>query len=122
MGRPATRAPHVASRTAFKHPPTSMRALLPQFAEWMRVVALSEETVKSRGYYALGFIEWAEARGITKATEVSKQVIDRYQRWLYHFRTEGGRPLGFSTQYTRLVAVRVFFRWLSRANHVLYNP
>ncbi|MCS0588933.1 hypothetical protein ACFQ09_11580 [Massilia norwichensis] len=31
-------------------------------------------------------------------------------------------PLSFNCQGTRLVAVRVFFRWLTRQHHLLFNP
>ncbi len=122
MGRKPTRAPYLKASESLKHPPGSMRALLPQFAEWIEVRGLSPATRQSRGYYVLGFIEWSEERGIARATDVTKQILYRYQRWLYHYRTASGKPMGFSSQYTRLVAVRTFFRWLNRYNHILFNP
>src|SRR5208337_1530894 len=33
-----------------------------------------------------------------------------------------GEPLTFRTQYSRLVPVRSWFRWLVRNNHILHNP
>jgi integrase/recombinase XerD len=100
----------------------SMRALIPLFLEWLRVRGYAGNTVSSREFYVLCFVSWCEERGVTHPGEVTKQVIERYQRWLYHHRTAQGRALGFSSQHTRLTAVRMYFKWLSRENLVLYNP
>ena len=35
---------------------------------------------------------------------------------------ENGDPLSFRTQHARLVTIRVWFRWMARHNHILYNP
>jgi integrase/recombinase XerD len=48
--------------------------------------------------------------------------LDRYQRYLYYYRQKNGRPLNVATRYGRLSAIRIFFRWLARDNHILYNP
>lgn len=49
-------------------------------------------------------------------------MLDRYQRWLYHYRRPDGDPLTFRSQHARLVAVRAFFKWAARQNLILYNP
>jgi integrase/recombinase XerD len=49
-------------------------------------------------------------------------VLDRYQRYLYHYRKKDGQPLSFRSQYSRLAPVRAFFKWLARENLILYNP
>ncbi|MCZ7537512.1 MAG: hypothetical protein M5T61_17480 [Acidimicrobiia bacterium] len=36
--------------------------------------------------------------------------------------TTNGQPLSFRSQYSRLVPVRAFFKWLTRQNVLLYNP
>ena len=54
--------------------------------------------------------------------EVTKPIVDRYQRWLYHYRTRLNKPLGFSGQRSRSGAVKAWFRWLTRQNHILSNP
>jgi integrase/recombinase XerD len=41
---------------------------------------------------------------------------------MFYYRKKNGQPLGISTQYTRLMVVTVFFRWLTRNNFLLYNP
>jgi integrase/recombinase XerD len=103
--------------------PRGMAVKLSEFLEWMRVKNYSERTVGNRELYLGYFIQWAEERGITRPAEVTKPILERYQRYLYHYRKpKDGRPLSFKSQYGRLVPVRAFFKWLTRHNHILYNP
>ncbi|MGH9916009.1 MAG: site-specific tyrosine recombinase XerC, partial [Pyrinomonadaceae bacterium] len=68
------------------------------------------------------FEGWCEERSITRAVEVTKPILERYMRWLYHYRQEDGRPLSYISQYGLVVGVRMFFRWLARNNYILWNP
>ena len=92
------------------------------FFEWMRVRNYSERTVENRQNYLRYFVLWCGERGIVQPGEVSKAILERYQRWLYHYRKENGQPLTFGSQFTHLVPVRAFFKWCARQNHTLYNP
>jgi integrase/recombinase XerD len=49
-------------------------------------------------------------------------MMDRYQRWLYHYRRPDGRPLAVGTQITRLSFLRGFFKWMAQQRYILYNP
>jgi integrase/recombinase XerD len=61
-------------------------------------------------------------RQLLRPTDVTKPILERYARWLYHHRKDDGRPLSFGSQYGQLMGVRMFFRWLARQNHFLSNP
>src|SRR6266496_212109 len=63
-----------------------------------------------------------DPRGMARPTDVTKPILERYARWLYHHRKDDGRPLSFGSQYGQLMGVRMFFRWLARQNHILSNP
>jgi integrase/recombinase XerD len=104
------------------HDPESMRGLMAQYLEWMGVRAYTERSIESRAEILASFAAWCEERGITRPTEVTRPILQRYQRWLFYYRKKNGQPLGVSTQYERLVVVTVYFRWLTRNNHLLYNP
>ncbi|MGL5095327.1 MAG: site-specific tyrosine recombinase XerC [Planctomycetia bacterium] len=67
-------------------------------------------------------LAWAGDRGLARPGEVTKPVLERFQRWLFLHRKADGEPLAFATQKCYLVAVRAWFKWLARHNHVLYNP
>jgi integrase/recombinase XerD len=49
-------------------------------------------------------------------------ILERYQRYLYHYRKPNGEPLTFGTQQTLLVPLKAFFQWATRERHLLYNP
>jgi len=93
-----------------------------EFGEWMRGKGFSENTVVGRLDSLRYFFNWADMRGIRQPREVTKPVLERYQRFLYHYRKVNGEPLGFRTQNARLSHVRNFFRWLARGNYILSNP
>lgn len=92
------------------------------FIEALAVRNFSPHTLhrltKSLGY----FVHWAEERGILQPMDVTRPVLLRYQRKLYHARKANGQPLAWRTQHAHLYAVRAFFRWLSRENYLLSNP
>ena len=102
--------------------PQGMAVLLAGFLESMRVKNMSEETVQGRHWNLNRFIRWAEERSVVRPNEVTKPILERYQRYLYHFRKKNGDPLSFRTQHANLVPVRAWFKWLARNNHILYNP
>ena len=102
--------------------PRGMARLKEEFLEWMLAKNYSARTVENRRMYLGYFIGWAEERGIGRPSEVTKPILERYQRYLYHYRKKDGHPMSFQSQHCRLVPVRAFFRWLAKANHILYNP
>ena len=63
-----------------------------------------------------------EERGLTEPVEVTRPVLERYQRYLFHYRKKNGEPLSFASQHSRLSPLRMWFRWMTRQNHLLHNP
>ena len=102
--------------------PQGMVAMMEQFFEWMRVKNFSERTIEVRRAYIRYFIDWCAVRGISQPAEVTKPIIERYQRFMFHLRKRNGEPLGFRSQHARLVVLRAWFKWMARQNHILYNP
>jgi integrase/recombinase XerD len=68
------------------------------------------------------FIQWSEDRDITDYKLITRPVLESYQRHLYYLRKKNGQPLSMATQRAHLSAIRSFFKWLARDNHILYNP
>ena len=96
--------------------------LVGRFADWMRVKNFALRTVGNRIEQLAGFTVWCGERGLKRPADVTKPVLERYQRWLYHRRKDDGRPLTFRSQYTALSVVRSFFRYLTKENYLLSNP
>ena len=103
--------------------PHGMASWIAHYLEWFRSHNYSDSTVNNRESYLMLFCKWCEERGITRPSEVTKPILERYQRHLYHYRKpQNGQPLSFRSQHSRLVPIRAFFKWLTRQNVLLYNP
>jgi integrase/recombinase XerD len=103
-------------------PQNRMGSLIEEFIAWMRVRNTAEYTQYNRRACVAQFVRWAAERGLEDPMEVTRPVLESYQRYLYYYRQKNEKPLTFRTQYARLVAVRAWFRWLVRNHHILHNP
>lgn len=92
------------------------------YLDSLRVKNYSEATIQTREHYLGIFARWCAERGVGQAAEVTKPVLERYQRWLFHYRKKNGEPLSFRSQAGHQVPVRALFKWLARENRILYNP
>jgi integrase/recombinase XerD len=99
-----------------------MHGLLEEHLVWMQTQNFSEDTVSTRRSCLGYFLDWCRDRALDDPREITRPVLERYQRWLFQYRKKNGAPLTFRTQNFRLRAIKGFFRWLARQNHILHNP
>jgi integrase/recombinase XerD len=99
-----------------------MGVLLEEHLLWMETQNFSPDTVITRRQAIGYFIDWAVERGVEEPRDVTRPVLERYQRWMYLHLKANGQPLTFRTQNSRLRALRGYFRWLARQNYILHNP
>ncbi len=99
-----------------------MTPYLKQFLDWSGSVGISEATVDIRYRMMKVFILWCDERGLDKPQDITRPILERYRRYLYHYRQPNGEPLSFGTQQHRLVPIKAFFKWLTKENYILYNP
>ena len=102
--------------------PNGFEPLKTKYLEWMTVHNYAKTTLKNRDRYLDIFINWAETRALTRPSEVTKQILERFQRYLFEYKQKNGKPLSLSSQQSQLVPVKEYFKWLSRNNYILYNP
>jgi integrase/recombinase XerD len=95
---------------------------LVRFLEYFAARGHSPRTVELRADALRRFIRWTDERGIHRPQDVTRPILERYRRHLYHYRKENGEPLSFATQQQRLIPLRAFFRYLTRENYILSNP
>ncbi len=112
----------VVKHKAQPEPRTPLGRLLKEHLEWLLVKNYSEDTAEHARWSIGDFVRWAEQRGIEHPMEVTRPILESYQRYLYYYRQKNGQPLTFRTQHSRLTPVCRWFRWLVRNNHILYNP
>jgi len=102
--------------------PEGLAAWMLRYLEWMAVQNYSDQTIVSRKTDLHQFNEWCKERSLKRPQEITKPILERYQRYLFHYRQPNGSPLSFSRQAARLIALRGLFKWLTKQNHILYNP
>ncbi len=95
---------------------------LNRFLEHSAAIGLSPRTVEIRQRMLKRFIHWCDERGLNKPQDITRPILERYRRYLYHYRKPNGEPLSFATQQQRLAPIKAFFKWLSKENYILYNP
>ncbi|GLS24606.1 site-specific tyrosine recombinase XerC [Marinibactrum halimedae] len=101
---------------------SGMAPYLAHYLEWNRVKGYSEETNKRKDSNLRRFILWCDERGLSHPGEVTKPILERYQRYLFYLRQDNGEPLSYASQNIYLSTVRSFFKWLTQENHIPSNP
>jgi len=84
--------------------------------EWMMVTGYSKDTVRARRVAIRRFIAWCDERGLNQPADITKQVLERYQRHLFYYRKPDGKPLTLGTQMGCLAPLKLWFSWLAREN------
>lgn len=92
------------------------------YVDHLKVMNYADRTVGHRETTLAQFSTWCEERGILKASEVTKPILERYRRHLHHSRDKRGNPFSAKNQMARLIPIRGFFKWATRQNYLLYNP
>ena len=92
------------------------------FLENLKVQHYSEESLKIRRFDLNIFFSWCEERGFTDADEITRPMIDRYQRYIFNYRQKNGKALSISCQRGRLTSIKLFFKWMAQKYHILNNP
>lgn len=92
------------------------------FHEWEAVVGYSLRTIASQRHALGRFIAWCDERGLDRPQDVTRPILERYQRHVYHYRKHNGAPLSVSAQLGLILPLQAWFKWLTKHNHILYNP
>jgi len=106
-----------------KAPPAiPLEIMMRDYLQALAIQNYSEQTIDNREFLLRQFIQWCQERGIADPVEVTRPVLERYQRYLFLYRKKNGEPMSFRSQHSRLVPLRMWFRWMTRRNHLLHNP
>jgi integrase/recombinase XerD len=118
------RKPHTPVREAARDPAAAnpLHAYRRAFLEWALAAGYADHTGATRDRAISRFIAWCDERGLTQLQEITRALLERYQRHLWLHRKTDGSPLSLTTQESLLNPLRAFCKWLAREHHVLYNP
>jgi integrase/recombinase XerD len=92
---------------------------------WFRRLAeraYSPGTIESRKWALRSFLLWTEERDLRRPEQITKPILESYQRSLFQYRKANDKPLGVTTQRGYLGAIQNFFTWLCRENVLTANP
>jgi integrase/recombinase XerD len=103
-------------------PANPLEAMLSEYLNWTQIRNYSEATVRNRRVHIGFFLKWCVERGLQEPVEITRPILERYQRHLFHYRKQNGQPLSFHSQHSRVAPVRVWFKWMVRQNYLLANP
>jgi integrase/recombinase XerD len=112
----------VKSRKQKASPTIPLEVMMRDYLQALLIQNYSEQTVGNREFLLRQFIQWCQERGIADPVEVTRPILERYQRYLFLYRKKNGEPMSFRSQHSRLVPLRMWFRWMTRRNHLLHNP
>lgn len=102
--------------------PDGLAAWIGRYLEHLRVTGLHPHSWQ-RVSDDLGRLRaWCAERAIDSPREISKPILERYQRHLFYYRKADGQPLSVATQMRELARIKHWFRWLVRGNHLPSNP
>jgi integrase/recombinase XerD len=112
----------VTPRKQKAQPAIPLEIMMRDYLQSLAIQNYSEQTIGNREFLLRQFIQWCQERGIVDPVEVTRPVLERYQRYLFLYRKKNGEPMSFRSQHSRLVPLRMWFRWMTRRNHLLHNP
>jgi integrase/recombinase XerD len=102
--------------------PAGFAPYLEEYLGWLSARNYSAMSVVHRRSGIIRFAAWCAERGVMRPQEVTRAIVERYQRSLAVARKPDGAALSYHTQADHLFTMKGFFKWAARGNHVLYNP
>ncbi len=102
--------------------PRGFAVLWAEFETHMTARGFAPATIRSRRHATAQLALWLADRGISRPAEVTREVLERYQRHLFYYRQPNGQPLLLASQASRMRAIRPFFAWAASRRLILADP
>jgi integrase/recombinase XerD len=102
--------------------PGTLAGEAPRYLENLAVRNYTADTIEGRRDDLKVFLLWAQERDLTNSAAITKPILESYQRHLWRWRKKNGKPLGISTQRSRLGTLKDYFSWLTKRNLITANP
>ncbi len=103
-------------------PSSGLEAWCGRYLAWKQERNYSPRTLRGIEVYVRYFIAWCEPRALTRPEQITRPILERYQRHLFVHRKTDGHPLSWRSQTQRIRVLRGYFRWLVREHVLLSNP
>ena len=100
----------------------TLAAWVDEYIEWMKVHNRTPDAIESRWSELKPFLAWAEERSLFHPEQITRSILESYQRSVWNYRKKNGKPLGISTQRAYLGALKYLFAWLCKQHALEANP
>jgi integrase/recombinase XerD len=90
------------------------------YLDWS-AMNVTAATVTNRSRALERLVSWCEMRGLNQPEELTRAVLEAYQRHLYLYRKDNGQALAIRSQRALLMPLVGWCKWLSRERYVQYN-
>jgi len=102
--------------------PGTLASLIDAWSQRLAERNYSPRTLEAHKWALHTFLHWAEARDLLRPEQITRPILESFQRWLWRYRKKDGQPLGVTTQRARLGTLQRFFAHLCRENRLAANP
>jgi len=99
-----------------------LATLIEAYLTHLQETGYSQATIQTNRDYMQYFRAFCIERGITHPQRIERPHIQRYQKYLFHYRKITGEPLSFDTQSQRLLGLKRFFSFLLEKGHIKKDP
>lgn len=79
-------------------------------------------TIEGRRDAIKVFLNWCADRDLSRASQITRPILEAHQRWLWKYTKADGKRLGWSTQRSRVSTLKDWFRWMTKQNVLIHNP
>jgi integrase/recombinase XerD len=102
--------------------PHGLFQAMQRYLDYRKTRGSTEQALSGSERRLRDFISWCDARDLKRPTEITRPILERYQRFLATYQKRNGEPLSIRSQLTQLTPVRSFFSWLAKRHEILANP
>ena len=100
----------------------TLAAWVDEYIEWMKVHNRTPDAIEGRWSELKPFLAWSEERSLLHPEQITRSILESYQRSVWNYRKKNGKPLGISTQRAYLGALKYLFAWLCKQHALEANP
>ncbi len=108
------------TRLAIEH--NGFYPYLLNYSSCLQIRGYAARTIQVHDSAIRRFIVWCDDRDLHDPKGITPQLLERYQKHLFHSCKANGEGLSKGTQRSLLTALKTFFKWLTRSKHIPYNP
>ncbi len=109
-------------REAAERDPSSFLGLIHGFVERCRMLGRDDQTISKHVRFLVALRTWCAARSLVHPSQVTRPVLEAFQRHLSQARKADGTVMTVEVQHHAITAACRFFHWLVRNGHISTNP